>query len=74
MRFYSSFFWTHLAVIPELECVVQRGREDVLSVGRELDERYRRVIIIDQCFQTLTWQYKSMKLPSYTEGKEDEPT
>ena len=42
-----------LAVVPQLERVVERGCEDVLSVGRKLDERDGRVVIVDQGLQTL---------------------
>lgn len=41
------------AVVPQFESVVQRRREDVLAVGRELDEGDRRVVVVDQRFQTL---------------------
>jgi len=42
-----------LGVVPELEGVVESGRKDILAVGRELDKRHRRVVIVDQRFQAL---------------------
>ena len=34
----SDVKYSHLGVVPQLQSVVQRGRQDVLPVGRELDE------------------------------------
>lgn len=41
-------------VVPQLERIVQRGCQDVLAVGAELDKRDGRVVIVDQSFETLT--------------------
>ena len=41
------------AVVPQLEGVVECGGEDVLSVGRKLDERDRRVVVVDQGLEAL---------------------
>ena len=43
-----------LAVIPELESVVESGRQDVLPVGRELDKGHRRIVVIDEGLEALT--------------------
>lgn len=34
-------------IVPKLECVVEGGSQDVLAVGRELDERNRRVVVVN---------------------------
>ena len=44
----------YLAVVPQLEGVVQRGGQDVLPVRGELDERDRRVVVVDESLETLT--------------------
>ena len=49
VRFQALAF----AVVPQLEGVVERGSQDVLSVGRELDEGDRRVVVVDQGLETL---------------------
>ena len=42
-----------LGVVPQLESVVQRGGQDVLAVGRKLDETHRRIVVVNQRLQTL---------------------
>lgn len=42
-----------LRVVPQLQGVVQRGRQDVLSVGREFNKRHRRIVIVDERLETL---------------------
>ena len=42
-----------LAVVPQLEGVVEGGCQDVLPVGRELDEGHRRVVVVDQGLEAL---------------------
>lgn len=42
-----------LRIVPQLERVVERCRQNVLAVRRELHERYRRIVIVDQRLQTL---------------------
>jgi hypothetical protein len=43
-----------LAVIPQFEGVVEGGRQDIFTIGRELDKADRRIIIINQSLETLT--------------------
>ena len=45
-----------LAVVPQLQGVVKGGCQDVLAVGRELDEGHGRVVIVDQGLETLAWK------------------
>ena len=42
-----------LAIVPELERVVQSRRQDVFPIGGELNERYGRVIVVDERFEAL---------------------
>ena len=41
-------------IVPQFESVVKSGGQNVFSIGRELDERYWWIVIIDQGLQTLT--------------------
>ena len=45
---------SYFGIIPKLESVVQGGCQDVFAVGTELDKGDWWVVIVDQCFQTLT--------------------
>ena len=42
-----------LRVVPQLQGVVERGRQDVLAVGRELDEGHGRVVVVDEGLEAL---------------------
>lgn len=42
-----------LGVVPQLERVVERRGEDVLAVRGELDERHRRIVVVDERLEAL---------------------
>jgi len=42
-----------LGVIPQLECVVQRRRQNVFAVRGEFDKTHRRIVVVNQRLQAL---------------------
>lgn len=43
-----------LGVVPQLQRVIKRRRKNIFSIRRELHERHRRIVVIDECLQALT--------------------
>ena len=46
-------FRKYVPIVPQLERIVKRCRQDVLAVWGELDERDGRVVVVDQGLQAL---------------------
>lgn len=53
-----------LWVVPQFQCVVERRRQNVFAIGRELNEWHRWIVVVDQCFQTLA----AGRVPDTTEA------
>lgn len=47
---FEAFAFT---VVPQFEGVVERGGQNVFTVGWEFDKRYWRIVVVDKRFQTL---------------------
>lgn len=43
-----------LRIVPQFQCVVQCGRQNVFAIGREFHKRHRRIIVIDERLQALS--------------------
>ena len=63
-----------LAVVPQLQGVVEGGCQDVLAVWRELDEGHGRVVIVDQGLEALTGSRVPNPAKSVVTARNDERT
>ena len=54
--FFDGF--PYLRVVPQLECVIECGCQDVFPVGGKLDKGDGRVVVIYQGLQTLAWRWR----------------
>lgn len=39
-----------LRVVPQLECIVECGSQDVFAIRREFNERHGWIVVINECF------------------------